>query len=807
MQDALCIGLLYLVTLVMFRAIVFENAAFQAGGDTANAHSYYHVGTTLEQQEGVDAIWMPYFFSGMPTFGNVAFVPHNVNYLQTVVQWVLNWFFLHQSWTWLVVYYFLGAAFMFFLLRVLGFERFPALFGALTFLLSPYGIGLAGEGHGSKLMALNYLPAVFLLTHLLVERRTLLIFGLLSAAIGTLMLTNHMQMVYYIFLIVGAYLLMRVIMEVKAAPLQAGWKGAMFAGALFVGFAIASYVYLSVYEYSGYSIRGGGTGSPTASGLSYDYATGWSWHPLELITLLIPGFFGMKVDLYWGSMQPWTNSSVYAGLLPLALSVVALVYRRTAMVIFSGVATVLIILLAMGNNFPLLYDLCFSYLPFFNKFRAPVMILHLLPFLLGIMGAYGFAFLIASHDRLAGKEGEQARKTLLYAAIVFAGLAVLVLAGRQGMFSSMAGSLLKTEEMQQVRQQYGARADQIIPQIPVVVKRFDLLWKDLVKFLVIAAVSAGILAGYARKKMTTTAFSVAVLAVLTIDLALVAGKYIEPKPSAHLEQNFAPDATTAYLKQQEGEFRVFPLGQLFMDNTLPYHQLQSIGGYSPAKLKIYQAMLDSCMYSAPDRSFPLNMAMVNMLNVRYLIAPGRLPEGKFEPVFEDQAKRTIIYRNAAALPRAWFVRDVAVHATDHEVFAALNDPAFDPARTAVLFSPPETPVSAPDSGAQPVITRYRSREIALATDVSAPALLVLSEVYYPAGWKAFVDGQEVPIHRTNYSLRSVVVPGGKHEVVFRYDPPLYRLGYLLSNIGWAVALLCVGIGVVPLIRKRAPVQA
>jgi hypothetical protein len=252
-------------------------------------------------------------------------------------------------------------------------------------------------------------------------------------------------------------------------------------------------------------------------------------------------------------------------------------------------------------------------------------------------------------------------------------------------------------------------------------------------------------------------------------------------------------------------FRVFPLGpDLFMDNTLPYHQVQSVGGYSPAKLKIYQTMLDSCMYSAPDRSFPLNMAMVNMLNVQYLVAPGRLPEGKFEPVFQDQAKRTITYRNASALPRAWYAREIAVRPTDHEVFAAMNDPAFDPARTAVLYAPLAETVAAPDSGAAPVITRYRSREIALTTDVSAPAILVLSEVYYPAGWKAFVDGAEVPIHRTDYLLRSVVVPGGKHEVVFTYDPPLYRLGYLLSNIGWGVVLLCVAGGVLPVIRKRTP---
>lgn len=801
MQDVVSVVALYLVTLVMFRAIVFEGAAFQAGGDTANAHSYYTVGKAIEKEEGVDVLWMPYFFSGMPTFGNVAFVPRNVNYLQTGLNWVLNWFFLRQQWTWLVVHYFIGAVCMFFLLRVLGMGRLISLFGALTFLLSPYGVGLAGEGHGSKLMALNYLPAVFLLTHLLFERRTVLVFGLLGTAVGTLMLTNHLQIVYYVLMVVGLYLLFQILTDARSAPGRAAWKTALFVGGIAVGFAIASYIYLSVYEYSHFSIRGGGTAG-ASGGLTYEYATGWSWHPLELITLLIPGFFGMKADLYWGSMQPWTNSSVYAGLLPLVLSVVALVKRRTATVVFLGILTLLVVVLSMGNNFPLLYDLCFSYLPFFNKFRAPAMILHLLPFLLGTLGAIGLTYVLETQEQAAGRAGEQLRKVLLYTTIGLVVALILILVARQGLFSSVAGSLLRDEELQQVRQQYGARMDQIIPQIPQVQKRFDLLWKDTIKFLLIAAISVGVYLGFIRRKISASTFTLLALAIVTIDLAIVAGKYIDPRPAKSLEQNFAPDATTTFLQRQPGLFRVFPLGQqLFMDNTLPFHRIQSIGGYSPAKLKIYQTLLDSCMYQGSDPALPLNMAVVNMLNVEYLAVQGRLPDDRFELVNADEAKRMLIYRNAAALPRAWYAGEAVVKSTDREVFRALNDPAFDPGQTAVLMEPVAA-FQAPDSGRRPNILTYRSREILLETDAPQPALLVLSEVYYPAGWKAYVDGQEVPIHRTNYILRSVVIPGGKHQVAFRFEPAMYQLGFVLSSIGWAVALLCILVGLIPVIRQR-----
>src|SRR5512140_1219389 len=179
-HDALCIAFLYLVVLFLFRGIIFSNAAFSAGGDTAAAISYGHAGQMLEQKEKVDVLWMPYFFSGMPTFGNVAFVPHDVSYLQMIAVMILNLLFLNGQWTWLVVFYFLRGVFMFLLMRVWKFGRIASLAAAVTFMLSPYAIGLAGEGHGSKLMALTYLPLVFLLVDLLFERRDVLSFGLFS---------------------------------------------------------------------------------------------------------------------------------------------------------------------------------------------------------------------------------------------------------------------------------------------------------------------------------------------------------------------------------------------------------------------------------------------------------------------------------------------------------------------------------------------------------------------------------------------------------------------------------------------------
>jgi hypothetical protein len=805
-QDLISIALLYVLTLIVFRGIVFENAAFSTENDTVASLSYFEAGNRIAKAEGVDVIWMPYFFSGMPTFGNVAYIPHEVSYIQTILQRGLNLLFLNGKWTWLVVYYFLGGVFMFLVMRVLKFSAIPALLGAVIFMLAPYNMGLASEGHGSKLMALSYFPLVFMLTHVLFERRDILSFGLLAAAIGTLALTNHMQIVYYVFIVIGLYLLYRIILEVRKTPGRAVLITGLFAGALVLGLCIASYIYLSVYEYSQFSIRGGGTAGSTG-GLAWDYATNWSWHPQELFTLLIPSFLGFQSPYYWGTM-PFTNSTIYLGILPLLLAVLAVVYNRTRLGLFLTVLGVIMILISFGKHFPLIYGALFDYLPFFNKFRVPVMVLHLLPFVVGVLAGYGMEFLLHPPEKVKSEQLAKLSKTLLIIAGVLCGILILATVARTSLFQTLSGSMfVKEGEAEMYRQDYGNQVNQVMAQLKQA--RFDLLWKDFVKFVLLAAASLGLVVLFLRKKVSTTILSVAVFGLVFADLLIVInqGNYISPKPASQLEAKFQPDATVAFLQQQPGLFRIFPIGNLlFMDNSFSYHGLQSIGGYSPAKLKIYQTMLDSCLYQSPDPSFQLNMNIVNMLNTEYLVAPGRLPEDRFTLVNVDEQKKMLVYRNPAALPRVFFVEEVKVAANSTEVFSLMNAPSFDAARTAVLEKTPSGQITRPDSSAVQ-ITKYQSRNIAASVYTSSSALLVVSEVYYPAGWKAFVDGQETEILKTNYMLRSIVVPSGTHTVEFRFDPVLYTAGYTITNIAWAIALCCVLIGLWQLPAVRAKLRA
>ncbi|MBI5472075.1 MAG: YfhO family protein [Ignavibacteriae bacterium] len=811
-QDLLSIGFLYLITLVVFRGIVFNDGAFSTSGDTANAVTLAKVGNDIKEREGVDVLWMPQFFSGMPTFGNVHYLPHDVSYAQKIVVTVLDLLYLNRKWSWFAVYYLFCGVFTFLLLRVWKLSRPAALLGAITFMLSPYGIGLAAEGHGSKLMALSYLPVTFLLTHVLFEKRNLLSFGLLSVALGTLLLTNHMQIVYYVLMVLGLYLLYHIIRDFKENKKLIPAKTALFAGAVVIGLCISSYIYLSVYEYSQFSIRGGGTVG-AKGGLTWDYATNWSFHPMELLTLIIPSFFGFSsqypymwqgqnqmLPLYWGTM-PFNTSTVYFGVVPLLLGVLALIYKRNAKTIFFAILGAAVLLMSFGKHFGIFYEVLFNTLPFFNKFRAPAMILHLLAFVFAVLGAFGLDFLL---DHVT-KEVNTAKlkKALLYTLGAFG---VILLLGfiMKSSLVELFGFTFKAET-----ESYEPKAAQILKDI-----RWELLWKDYIKFIAIIGAAIGAIILYLNKTIKAGTFGGLMIAILLADLFVIDARFIDPKPQTQLEENLQSNATTEFLKQQPGLFRIFPLGELFQyETSFQYQGLQSLGGYSPAKLKIYQTMLDSCMYHSSDASFPINMNMVNMLNAKYIVANGQLPPDRFKHVFTDEAKRILTYENPGALPRAFFVKNAVVAENDHQTFGLLNAPDFNPAVTAVVEKPLAQQVAPAESSASATVANYQSREIAIKTNNTAQSLLVLSEIYYPAGWNAYVDGTPTEIYRTNYILRSVVVPAGAHTVEFKFEPKMYELGWTLSNAAWGVALLCILIGLwqTPTVRARlgrtaAPIQ-
>lgn len=787
-QDLLCVGAMWILLLVLFNGIIFKDLIFSDSGDTAAHESWMTAMKHVQETEHTDALWIPYIFSGMPVSGALLF-PQDVSYVQEYVIFPISkvlFFGAKMHWM-LMPFLFMGCT-MYFFGRALKFSPLISLFAALVMMLNPYAVGLPETGHGSKLIVLGYIPLLFLLTYTLFQRRSLLSLGLLAAAVGTTLLARHPQMAFYGLMIIGLYTLYELIYDVRKSPGVAITKGGMFAVAVILGFAIYAYHALPTLEYAQYSIRGGGGEAGATGGLTYDYATSWSFHPFEMMNLLIPSFFGFENPYYWGWM-PFTNSTVYVGLVPLLLAGVAIMFRRTRFTWFLLGCTILFFFVSFGKHFGLVYDLMFNYLPYFNKLRIPVMILHVLPMTIGLLAAFGLAYILEFVQQAKAPDVEKWRKGLVKLALVAGGILILGLAFNDALFNMMSGAMFQKEgELGSLRQQYGGQASQALGQLKQL--RFDLFWKDYVKFTLLGGVAIGLLVAFLKRKIQPTSFILALIVLTVIDLAIYDERYITPKPESASSQPFASDPTLARLREEARitPFRVFdPSGQLDQENKLMFNLIESVDGYSPAKLKIYQEMRDSCFRRGNSNVF-------SMLNVKYLVSPRQAEDGSMQIAAQLMP---------AALPRVWFVDSVKVARSKQEVFLTLNDPTWNPRTTAILEK--ESPVGIGSSaGSIVTLSSHGSRNIVLNTTTSSAALLVLSEIYYPAGWKAFIDGTETEIFKTNYILRSVVVPAGTHVVEFKFEPQSFQAGLTVTNAAWGgvTILVLVGFILVLGVRKR-----
>jgi hypothetical protein len=587
-----------------------------------------------------------------------------------------------------------------------------------------------------------------------------------------------------------------VITDIKSQTKKVAVQSALFWGGIILGFCISAFVYFSVYDYSHYSMRGG-TGMPGAGGgLTFDYATSWSFHPLEMLTFTIPSFFGYQSPYYWGWM-PFTETTNYFGLLPILLSVIAIIYCRNKTTIFLALLAVLVLLMSFGRHFSIFYNILFEYLPFFNKFRSPAMILALFPFIAAILSAYGLSFILALFEKNMKVDIPKFKKRILITAAIIIGGTILFGVMKESIFQGFSGSMFVKDSDPQ---QYTAQQISQLREL-----RFEMLWKDIVRFAVFASILLGALYLYSIKTVGKGALTVILGLTFVIDIFLIDTKFINPQPMSDAENRNLPDATVSFLKKDTSQYRIFPLAQLFGDNSWMYHRIESIGGYSPAKLAIYQEMIDSTFYRGWDQNFPLNMNVVNMLNVKYLVAPGRLPEEYFRLVSGDQVKRVLTYQNPGMLPRVFFVDTAIVKTGKSDLFRTINSASFNPAHQAILEREPQGHPGRSDSTAITPVAVH-SQEMSYRVFTRTPALFVFSEIYFP-DWKAYIDGIEVPVYKTNYILRSVVVPGGEHTILMKYESKVYSEGYAVSLSAWGITLASIlGGGFLEYRKKRKGIK-
>ncbi|MBK6536388.1 MAG: YfhO family protein [Ignavibacteria bacterium] len=797
-ENFIYIGIILLSVLIFFKEGVFSGKVF-ATGDILASDSFR---TFLDdaKKSGVFPLWVPYIFMGMPNFPIISYNPRSYDFFYFI--WDSVYGAITNSSTngvLPVILYYAIFGIGFYLYSNYKFKnKLIALYCALTATFATDFIQRIVVGHNTKVLALAFFPLILLFLDKLIDSfddKSKSVFSfqnLINLALLALMLhiqlnSNHIQMIFYAYLMLGIYLLYLIIYRVVKKTQISGIikSGIFFVIAALLAVAMNADVMMTMKEYNKYSMRG----EPGIEAkidkkvaddqpLDYQYATNWSFSPGEVITFLLPYYYGFgdveiqgqKANLYWGQM-PFTTNPMYFGVIVLILAVTGIFYnfRKNPFVQAMTVISVVFLFMSFGRNFSLIYDLFFNYFPYFSSFRAPVMIHHFMNIAIVILSGFGLKSVI---EIVKGKTDSEKLKKLCYVFFGIAGLMFLIsIVGFEGSYTDSVSTSSLAEKLKQ----QGATAQQISQYIKqqIIPNAYANSISDLRLHAFFIALVAGLMFMYATNKVSVKIFLAGTILIAVIDLWNVNFKTLHWDNPGETKNAFAETDFTNWLLKTNPDtytYRVaeFNGGRLTTDNTMAYYRLHSFNGYHGAKIRIYQ--------DAVDVAEGENPLLLTLGGVKYIISDKPLQDTSFVQVFKGTK---FIYENKNFIPKAFFADGYKVE-KDITILNNIREMNFDPRKVAFLEKDINQKIDKPDSTASVKLVKGDIHSLEYEVNATGNNLLVFSEIYLPFGWKAYIDGKESEIHKTDYILRSLVVPQGKHKVEFRYEPAVYYTGKSVS---------------------------
>jgi hypothetical protein len=752
-----------------------------------------------EANNDEEPIWTNSMFSGMPAYQ--ISVRHPGNWSKTILQ-ILNFGLPRPA-----NYLFLLMAGTYFMFIVLGMGWRTALIGAAGFAFCSYSFIIMEVGHTSKLHAMAFMAPVLGSVLLAFKGRMLLGAGLTAFFLSLQIATNHLQITYYlalILLVLGVVKLVAAIKDGQLAPfIKTSLLLVLAAG---IGVAPNASNLWTTAEYGKETMRGKSdlTAKQGSSGLQIDYATNWSYGKAETGTFIIPNFHGgsssgslsenseafdalvrngvpkksakdfiKAVPLYWGT-QPTTSGPVYLGALLCFLALFGMLVMKGNDRWWLLGSLLLSILLSWGHNLQWFTDIFFDYVPGYNKFRAVSMTLVIAQLMVPIMAVFGL------HTYLTGGDGAkpEMRKKLLLALGVTGGFCLL--------FVVMPGLFFDFSSTSDARMIATGYPEWLVDAI--VIDRENILRSDAIRSMVFILLGAGTLFAFHLNKLKAGSVALVLVGLMAIDGITVGKRYLDNDDFVRGKKMDVPytanSANKEIMADETLSFRVLNLAvSTFNDAGTSYFH-QSVGGYHGAKLQRYQEVIDSCI----SRN---NMSVLNMLNTKYFIV-------------QDKEVGQRAQLNPSALGNAWFVDEYRIVENADAEMAAIQE--FSPRSEAIIDQRFEERIGglqiSPDSGAQIVLMENKSNHLTYSSNAASDQLAVFSEIFYENGWNAYVDGELKPHARANYILRSMVVPAGEHTIEFKFEPESYIVGEKLSMAGSVLMLLFLLGGIVVDGRKQ-----
>ncbi len=802
-QHALCLGFL-LVLAVAFLAPAHFSGRRLLAGDTVNWLGMAQSVMDYEAETGNPGLWAGQAFSGMPAY--MVSPELSVPQVDDVMRIVRPWF-------WPSSHLFLLFSGMYVLVWLVTRKPLPAVFSAVAFGLTTYMPVILVAGHNSKFIALAWAPWLLAAFYHLMHNPRWVSALLFAVAVAVNLRAGHVQITYYVVFGAGIWWLFEAIRRVRQGEGRSFLTMNMYlaAGAL-LGLAMVAQPYLSHAEFTPYTIRGSASGG-TPGGMAWSYAMAWSQGVGELLTLLVARSYGGSGATYWGP-KIFTAGPHYLGALSVCLALIAVIAaRRTARDVAPiALAVVLMLLFSLGEHFPALNRIMFNYFPLFSAFRVPETWLSVMALYASILAGIGLAHV--------SRGAIMARFSAWRPARVAAGM--LLLAGVLAVLGPSFASFEKPGERDQILRQVQAQYPEVRGNEPQVVQVIDqemarrvearsaLFSRDALRTVVVLLVAMLLIWLLSQGLISGWMLAAGLILLAALDLGSMGRQYLNKDalvPARTVEDGITRHAFDTWLLERRAEeggggaFRVFSLesGRDPSQNARPSFFHESLGGYTGAKLRVYQDVLDHLLFTDDRRS--VHASTLRLLDVRYMVADRGLPA--WELVFQDDQAGASVFEAPWEGARGWFVDSVVTRPDAAAIWERLKAPEFDPEREAVLFDEDRDVAERVTgrSGAHDAALRswLNGQEMTFELETDQERLFVISEIYYLEGWTARLDGVPVRILQTNYFLRGVVVPAGEHTLELRFEPVSHRAGTWITGLaallvyGWLLVIFVLNI--------------
>ena len=477
------------------------------------------------------------------------------------------------------------------------------------------------------------------------------------------------------------------------------------------------------------------------------------------------------------------------GIIVIILAIVgAYRFRKDPFVQFLGGLIIFALFISFGRELPLVYDLMYRFLPLFNKFRAPVLILMLVQFCTPLLAGYGITSFLTEHNKAMNPAQEKKWKYILGGL----GLGAAVSLIGSGMIKDLYSSFFSLQDVgKALSRSYGKLDPTVIGMFYEFISS-SVLTDILVGFILLLLVF-GAFYYFQKGKIKPAALYGMLIVLVLCDLWRVGWKTSDPKSQQETSQAMEAPGFIKALQQDTTHFRVLKIqdGQPIYDNSLAYWRIQNAYGYQGAKMRAYQDMVDVAGLGNP--------LVWQMMNIKYLITNKDESNPGLVQVYNSPGTKVYAFRSW--LPRAFFVNrcEVSDSLSTLNKIAAMS---FDPRDIAYLSRPIAAKIDSPLQGVEATIVHYGIQDIEVHATATGNNLLFLSETYYPKGWKGFIDGKETEIYRLNYLFRGVIIPQGTHTLSMKFEPASFVVGKTVSLIMNLLVLGCLLVTIIVLSIKR-----